>query len=173
MLVISFNSSYFQWLKLCFPWCLVLLISQSKPVCSKILSFVQMEDSFISATASLGYTEQKPVLLQALPKAWGRRDGDPFCCKCLLHSLVSTAWGWQWPRTCDISAPSTQRPPRVTCSSDICSAHPVALVQTSSGSPPPLPAVPVDAHSPLFSSVSKDFQISDAISSYFVCYLLR
>lgn len=36
----------------------------------------------------------------------------------------------------------------------------------------PLLAVPVDAFSPLL-SVSADFQISDTISTYFVCYLLH
>lgn len=36
----------------------------------------------------------------------------------------------------------------------------------------PLLSVPVDAFSPLL-SVSADFQISDTISTYFVCYLLH
>lgn len=130
----------------------MLLISQSKPVCSKILSFVQMEDNFISATASLGCTEQEPAagtskssqepaLLQAVPKAWERRDGGTLfaaivCstprwalpgmavtkdlwCTCTIYPVFPLGYLFRWHLQCPphCSGPGAFRFPSSTCSS--------------------------------------------------------
>lgn len=115
------------------------------------------------------------MLLQAVSKAWERRIGDPFCYACLLCSLTSSAWDG-----------GDTRP--VITGAILPEGLSGSLVQPACAVPLPLPppsinlilmpsaqpllSVPVDAFSPLL-SVSADFQISDTISTYFVCYLLH
>lgn len=117
---------------------------------------------------------QEPALLQAVALGVGRewrRDGGPLLLHVSALLLRERRLGRWGPRICNTHVPSPLCRLRSsgTCS-DTGQCPPRCSSPSTFADPPP--AVSAGVLSPPFSSaVSTDFQISDTISSYFVCYL--